>query len=548
MPLAVATFDALDRIFPDTAIPAGFPTVTTLAGPRGGRISFQVACTSLIGHPKFTLNGLNWPMTIRRILYVPVEANTSWDPIAVPVKDRVEEQRAEPYIDYQPDPRMKPHVVRAAPFEVAEVLTPVDARPIETGRPTVYFVALRIPRRSRPGMISFNLRLKDGTSTIELPINVCVGHAVLPERQTLKVTNWFSLKNIAQYHHLKMWSPAYWAMLKKYARLMRTYGQNVFWVPPDVFVTTSSPGKLAFHWPRFDRYVKLFLAEGFEWIEGGHFAARKVGANPSLGQYVVLDTKIDALSLPGQYLLQRIAAGLWTHLKANQWDRRFFQHVADEPAPTEALAYLRLANLLRKTMPGVKLLDAILGTPAVQNALDVHVPNLADFTLPGVERDPDFDRLWSLENFQDLTRHAAGELWFYSCCGPRGPALNRFLDFPLIRTRLIHWLNFVYDVPGYLHWGLNMYLDGQDPFKQSVNPFGPACHCKLPPGDMHVVWPGPDGPWPSLRLEAMRDGIDDYELLLAKNAKTLAWKIVRSPVDFNGDVRTFRKYYHRLID
>jgi hypothetical protein len=546
MSFDVIAVDSLDRIFPDTAVPAGKLGKIVLAGPRGGYVSFQLACRGLVKEPKFSVKNLRLPLSVRRVIYVPVEVNTSWDPIAIPVKDRKDEKRAELFIDETLDPRMQPHAVKAAPFEVAEVLAPLGARKVEADRPTVFYVSFKLSDTLKPGIVKGCLKV----DSVEIPLEIHISRLQVPKRQTLKVTNWFNLSNIAKCHQLRMWSTGWWAMLKKYARLMREYGQNVFWVPSEVFVEIDKKGKITFDWSRFDRYVKLFLAEGFEMIEGCHFVSRKQPDNPGLGLYTVLTTAIDPLGLEGQKYIQEIASSLWRHLQSKKWDTLYVQHVADEPAPPEAPAYLAVANLLRKAMPGVRLIDAILGTPAVQGMLDIHVPNIADLYIPGVDRDAEFDKRWSAESFRKVAREGGGEFWFYTCCGPRGPAMNRFLDFPLIRTRLLHWVNYLEGATGYLHWGLNMYLDGQDPFMKSVNEIGPMCHCHLPPGDMHIVWPGEDGPWPSLRFEAMRDGIMDYELLRAqpdRDAQKIARLAVRSLVDYVTDIKAFRNVQRKLL-
>ena len=65
-----------------------------------------------------------------------------------------------------------------------------------------------------------------------------------------------------------------------------------------------------------------------------------------------------------------------------------------------------------------------------------------------------------------------------------------------------------------MHWGLNQYK--ANPFKQSVvkHPSPQASSNNfLPAGDTHVIYPGIDGPLSSLRFEAHRQGIEDYELL-----------------------------------
>ena len=47
---------------------------------------------------------------------------------------------------------------------------------------------------------------------------------------------------------------------------------------------------------------------------------------------------------------------------------------------------------------------------------------------------------------------------------PRGNFANRYVTLPLIKTRLLHWINYKYDSPGYLHWGFNAWGANGDPF------------------------------------------------------------------------------------
>jgi len=76
----------------------------------------------------------------------------------------------------------------------------------------------------------------------------------------------------------------------------------------------------------------------------------------------------------------------------------------------------------------------------------------------------------------------------------------------------------------------------------------------LPPGDTHIVYPGKDGPWPLLRFAAMRDGIQDYELLqfLAQGkekraVEKLVQKVVRHTNDYTKDIKEFRAALHYLL-
>ena len=132
--------------------------------------------------------------------------------------------------------------------------------------------------------------------------------------------------------------------------------------------------------------------------------------------------------------------------------------------------------------------------------------------------------------------------------------MNRLLDMPLIRTRLLHWGNYLYDLVGYLHWGFNQYKPGQNPFEETCPAHGEGGTTNLPPGDTHIVYPGPEGPWGSVRLEAMGAGIEDYELLrlLETKNKELADKTVRSCVrsfdDVDEDSAKFSVTHRRLLE
>lgn len=133
--------------------------------------------------------------------------------------------------------------------------------------------------------------------------------------------------------------------------------------------------------------------------------------------------------------------------------------------------------------------------------------------------------------------------------------MNRLLDMPLIRTRFLHWGNFLYDLTGYLHWGFNQYEEAQDPFESNcpVHVAGNSDK-RLPPGDTHIVYPGLEGPWGSMRLEAMRAGIEDYEIfkVLEKKDKKLADTIVRSCMksfcSVNYDIEAFHTTHRLLLE
>jgi hypothetical protein len=66
----------------------------------------------------------------------------------------------------------------------------------------------------------------------------------------------------------------------------------------------------------------------------------------------------------------------------------------------------------------------------------------------------------------------------------------------------------------------------------------------------HVIYPGKDGPWSSVRFEAHREGFEDYELLKrlkAKRPKAAAKIIAQAIRDYTKDTRTFRQARKALL-
>jgi hypothetical protein len=224
------------------------------------------------------------------------------------------------------------------------------------------------------------------------------------------------------------------------------------------------------------------------------------------------------------------------HVEARGWTDRYIQHLADEPVDANASSYDELLRSVRRCWPGLRLIDA--SASQAIDPLDIWVPVLNSW-----------HRAY---DFYCEQKEEGREVWFYTCLGPTGTYANRLIDYPTLKVRLLHWLNAHYGATGYLHWGLN-YWDGlTSPFADVEPAHTPDL--VLPPGDCGIVYPGPRGPLSSIRFEAMRDGIADYELLrelAAKDpamAQRLTGAVIRDFNDYELDIAHFRKTRIRLLD
>jgi len=120
-------------------------------------------------------------------------------------------------------------------------------------------------------------------------------------------------------------------------------------------------------------------------------------------------------------------------------------------------------------------------------------------------------------------RMAEGDrLWFYTVWGRPGI----MIEFPPIDYRMMFWMCFKYKAEGFLYWGTTHWdLNCAGDQRWPEVPWIPYNRQPGHNGCGYLIYPGPDGtPLSSIRLEIVRDGIEDYEYLfllqnLVENAK-----------------------------
>ncbi|MDI9498783.1 MAG: DUF4091 domain-containing protein [Bacillota bacterium] len=431
-----------------------------------------------------------------------------------------------------------PWVTRPAPFRVYEVLEPLPERRTESSTPvTAFYLRWAIPADCEPGLYSCRLRLQAGTAEERLPLCIEVSAAVVPATRSIAVTNWFNLNLMASYHDLEPWSEAHWAMIESYARLMHEARQTHFWIPFSLVGIGGSPEAPEFDFSRVERLIRLFLDIGLTGIEGGHIAGRVSWKN-SVQHSLFANREIMATSHEGYRFLVHFLGAWRRFLEEHGWYDLLIQHIADEPIERSAADYRILAGIVRKLLPGVPLIDAVM-YEELAGALDIYVPTSKGFS--------------DYRAYCEGIRTSGDQLWFYTCLHPTGPWLNRFIDTPLLNTRLLHWSHHVYGLEGYLHWGFNMFQNGEDAFEQT-NPEHGEDRVLLPSGDSHIVYPGRGEAWRSLRLEAMRSGLEDCELLFEvaahdrAEADRIAALVFRGFDDAEKDLAVFEAARRELLD
>jgi len=430
-------------------------------------------------------------------------------------------------------------VIRRAPFRVCDAMEPARSPLPVAAATTALRLHLPIRPDERPGTRNYTIALRCGRDEVELSLTVRVHKPVVPPvgRDSWPYTNWFSLSHMAKFHKLKAGSPAHWRMIRRYAELMHHGRQNMFRIPlHEIF--TRRRGRPVLDRQRLGRIVKTFTAAGMYWIEGGHFGGRTGGVWGAETFSTTLAGPL-ATSGEGNADVAAFASQLMAEIDRNGWRSRWIQHVADEPKRQNIPDYRIFVGMVRKYMPGIPILDAVEDTLPV-GSVDIWCPK---------------DNAYQQNRrFFDAQRAVGDRIWFYTCCFPGGPWLNRLLDMELLRPALFGWAAALFGLEGFLHWGLNMYRPGQDPFTASTAMLRSSDASPLPPGDTHVVYPGAGGPWSSLRFEAQREGIEDLELLRrlggrdGRAASAVIRRVIRGFDDYTKDVKIFRAARKALLE
>jgi len=519
--------DSMVKVFQDTRPPRQ-PEVLVLDAARNEAVSaqFGLRAGERLGRTTCTVGALTTASgatlpapRARYVAYVPVRKTTDWSALRwAPAR--------------YPDPLMD---------------VPPKAVPARTTQPV--WLTVRVPADAPPGLYTGEVVFRSGTDAARRPLSVRVWPVTLPARRTLNVTQWPATNNRG--HMEKVvdfdWTPTderFWTLVASYARTMADHRQTAIYTPLDQYIKgkAGADGKLAFDFALFDRWVETFRDAGVVGrIEGSHLAHGPYGSQDHKSYVWRIENgepvhaKAGSWSPEYKAYLAVFLPALQAHLAEKGWLDDYMQHLLDEPTKKNHRRYAELAAEVRRHAPRIRIIDAV-HYRGLTGSVDIWVPQLDLFA-----KNRRFFR----------RRQAAGdEVWFYTCLGPRRPYMNRFVDYPLLKVRLLHWLGAKYGATGYLHWGWNQWAS-DDPFNEIEDHGG----YRLPAGDSHIVYPGPGGrAIDSLRHEAMLEGSQDYELLalLAKRDPKRAGKIIRklilTPTWYSTSVPKFRAARRQLLD
>jgi hypothetical protein len=340
------------------------------------------------------------------------------------------------------------------------------------------WIEIHVPAAARAGDYQGKLTVASKNGSLEIPLELHVWDFEVPTDRHLSVINWWRFPGPG-FGDIEPYGEEYWDLLRRFCSFLVEHRQTDIQTSIGLIQETGdSQYGYSYDTSRLERYAKVAFQAGIRQIHL-HSVGRRTAELTDPGSRIE----------PVESNLWRLSAWEET-IRRRDWRGRFLVSISDEPFIHHEESYAAMVDRVHRAAPHVRCIEAV--EAEYLGALDVYVPKLSHLNL------------W-YPRFERVQREGA-ELWFYTCCHPVGRYPNRFLDQSLLKVRVLHWINYLYDLDGYLHWGLNQFAAG-DPYTQEALSKG------LPLGDRAIAYPGTNGLLGSLRFSAMRDGLQDYEYL-----------------------------------
>lgn len=460
--------------------------------------------------------------------------------------------------DFPKNERADDNYIADAPCLIPDLLVPIDEQNGYINFQNylaVLWVEVCIPNTTdvRDATINFSFtgRKVDAlTNTfrkhyvVETAMNLNVLAKELP-KQKLLYTQWFYNDCIASVHNVEIYGEKHWELIDKYMAMASKLGVNMLLTPVLSPALDTAPGicrpdtqlvkiakngeKYTFDFSLLHRYVEMAKKNNIKHFEISHFFTQwgcrftpNIYAIENGEKKHIFGWHVPANSpLYSEFLNQFIPALLKNLSDENILDKCYF-HLSDEPSNEHLQHYEYASRLLKPLLGECKIMDALSHTDFYKKGL-VNCPVCAtDYIQPFID-----------ENVEHL--------WAYYCCSQVIDVSNRFMAMPSYRNRIIGVQLYKYDIEGFLHWGYNFYYSQYSLY--TINPYvTTSANTAFTSGDPFSVYPGENGPLPSIRALVFREALQDIEIFRLLEQKIGRDNVIKMIEEEAGMEITFKEY------
>ncbi|MFH0930994.1 MAG: glycoside hydrolase domain-containing protein [Candidatus Zixiibacteriota bacterium] len=375
-----------------------------------------------------------------------------------------------------------------------------------------FWVTVYIPESTPPGDYQGKIRVVTTNShSLVAVLKLKVWDFTLSKKSHLRTDFWFSGNVLEMFYFreididmYKQWAEFLWKYrLGSYLQEPRPIQRVKIWREPD--------GAYSFDFSELDQFTEVSMANGcnaynmnLSCSDGACGLTSIIGgpeyvkAVKDKATGVLIDWKNESKEEQEKLFVQFWKAYV-QHFKEKGWfDVAHYQGIDEPSSRTRPPQLEHIYQLIRKTAPDLKRMSAG-ARPGynLDDLMEIWCPQMDSF-------DP---------KIYEKERRKGKEIWWYICWDPSYPYANFHIPDLTTGYRLLFWMSWKYKIDGFLYWGTAYWTDRtgklwqRDPTKRWPNSEWKTDLF----GDGYLVYPGPDGPWPSIRLENIRDGLEDYE-------------------------------------
>lgn len=352
-----------------------------------------------------------------------------------------------------------------------DALLPVERGLVHTGTSLDIVTVLSIPPNAAPGFYDYELTASDKNQRYTQPFKVRVYNFFLPDDLPVPIFGGFWNYKPERYQSYGVQSlSAYLETVKSYYGSMRHYKINMLGGAYFFSFQELHPNRQI---EDFQEYHQL-LDHALNQLKYRGFMI------PKLRGWQTVNQPEDDYIARAKLFYPLYQA----YLERHGWQDRALNYLIDEPRPDHYPAVQQAYAASKALAPAIKTLCAGWNpAPEFVQVIDLWATPAGHYK----------------EAFAQTARSQGQKQWLYA---------NRLhgIDHPHVHQRLIGWILHRHQFDGYLLWGLNYWPN--DPWTTE-----PGAQDYLRRGTFYYPHPHNGQPVPTLRLESLRRGFQDYQYL-----------------------------------
>ena len=441
------------------------------------------------------------------------------------------------------------------------------------------WVDIDTPSNAKPGRYHSRIEFSGSKGALfPVELDVIVWNTVLPDRFAFKTSYWYEDRFFRSYF-LELPIPSMdqngkdmmWGLVRPYLKLLLDrHITPVFnmW-PESIIIARYNEGLWQFDTSEMERRLSYILER--EGRKGN--TVNILEAHMSIPNDIVVaegDAWVKVKMVPGtdfmkDYVNSYLIA--WQELlERRDWLKYAYAGISDEVDKRKMLGARWLAGLVKKKIPKLPLLTTMgmYSSPVLRSGkcafLDIMVPNMTH-------------HYWDNRVYYQNAVNEGVTLWGYV------NSQSSLITTEILDQRVLFWSLWKYGMQGSLYWSVNCWnydKRGKYPNSSAMSLSSPIGRWPRgvwrqgvfgsgDPGDGYLLYPSPTGEaWSSIRLEAVRDGVEDWEMfsILRQKINTLPSKerldlmevsgisqdLIKSPLSYARKTSRFEERRHQLGD